>query len=77
MVKKKSSTKPVKKTTTKRATPKKQQLRSFHLGPEPRPFLTVQITEDTLHWVIIGAAVLCFGLMVSTMQIQLFNLYFS
>ena len=77
MAKKKLSTKPVKKTTKKRTSTKKQALQSFKLAPEPRPFLTIQITEDTLHWIIIGAAVLCFGLMLSTMEIQLYNMYFG
>lgn len=77
MVKKKTSTKSVKKTTKKRTAPKQQAFQSFKLAKEPRPFLSVAVTDDTLHWVIIGAAVVCFGLMVSTMQIQLYELFFS
>jgi len=58
MVKAKKTSPKTKKTTTKRKkttrkSPKKTVMQSFKRSPEPEPFMTFKITQQTVYWVII------------------------
>ena len=69
-----------KKTTRKKTasvkrtrTPKTVQLQSFKVGPEPRPFLTFSITDQTVIWSILLILLLLLGLWVLNIQMDISN----
>lgn len=71
-----------KKTTSKKAPAKKRssatktsKVRSFHVAPPDRPFLTFVFTTQSFYWVLIGASVLAVGIYVATLQIRVNSLY--
>jgi len=66
-----------KKTTVKkpRAYAKSTSVKSFHVAPRQQDFWALNFTQQSLYWVIIGAAVLAVAIYVATLQIKINELY--
>jgi len=72
----------IKKTNTKKTAVKKprakaraSEVRSFHVAPVDRGFWSFGFTQQSLYWVIIGAAVLSVGIYVASLQVKINSLY--
>ena len=75
-----------KKTTKKKVAAKKrassikktssaQNYVSFKVTPNKRPFLSFELTQQTVYWAIIGIAVLLLGTYVVYLQIKVNEIY--
>ncbi|MBP9667809.1 hypothetical protein KBD87_03305 [Candidatus Saccharibacteria bacterium] len=71
----KSAKAPVKRHTTAKKSSRKPAMQSFRVVKEPRNFMTVSFSEDTLHWIIIGAVILMFAFLIASMHIRIESLY--
>jgi len=63
-----------KKSTAKRASTKKPQMRSFHISREERAFMDLQITRQTVYWVILFGFILFAQLWILKLQIEVASL---
>ena len=64
---------PAKKASSKRTT--KKRLRSFRVAPNDRPFMSFQVTDQTVYWAIIGVLVLALGIWVVYLQVRINEIY--
>lgn len=73
--KKKSAT--AKKPAVKKKTvsPEAQTVQSFRKCPEPQPFMTFKITQDTVYWLIICVLVFALGAWILKVQRDVMALY--
>lgn len=70
---KKSTTK--RKATTKRkSSPKKVAVQSFRVSPDTRPFLSFQITKQTVYWAILLGVILILFLWVLNIQLDILRI---
>lgn len=70
---KKSTTK--RKATTKRkSSPKKAAVQSFRVSPDTRPFLSFQITKQTVYWAILLGVILILFLWVLNIQLDILRI---
>lgn len=70
---------PAKKTTSKATSAKKSsaknvQMRSFHISPEERAFMDVQVTRQTLYWIILVAFIIFVQLWILQLHIEVTTL---
>jgi hypothetical protein len=61
-------------TTHKKAT-KSVDYISFKVTPNKRPFITFELTRQTVYWGLIGAAILFLGTYVVYLQIKVSEIY--
>lgn len=73
--------KPVKKTTTKsksttkrKSTPKKVAVKSFRVSPDTRPFVSFQITKQTVYWAILLGFILVLFLWILNIQLDILRI---
>lgn len=73
--------KPVKKTTTKRKTPakrksapKKTNVKSFRVSPDTRPFMSFQVTKQTVYWAILLGFILILFLWILNIQLDILRI---
>lgn len=63
------------KTTTKRkASPKKTVVQSFRVSPDTRPFVSFQITKQTVYWAILLGVILILFLWVLNIQLDILRI---
>ncbi len=75
VVKKASTKKTVKKSSTPRV--KKQKVQSFQVSRPQSPFFTIAITRQTVYWLIIAMSVLALGTWTLKLQSDVNALYDS
>lgn len=66
-----------KKTVAKKAPAKKSASRAASASASNRAFLEARFTEQTVYWIIIGAAVIALAAWVLSLQVQLNEMYDS
>lgn len=67
-----------KKSTVKRASAKAQsssRLSAVRLQPETKPFMTFQLTKETVYWIVLGAVVILFTIWLMRLQMDIQSLY--
>ncbi|MDB5179559.1 MAG: hypothetical protein JWN12_191 [Candidatus Saccharibacteria bacterium] len=75
MVAKRAAKKPVTKATSKRAAAKKPALmKSFRIYKEEKPFTRVQLSRQTLYWVILLAFIVVTQLWILKIQMDIASL---
>lgn len=57
-----------------KAAPKHQEMRSFRKA-EAAPFLSFQITKQTLYWLILSGIILILGIWVLSISMQVQEIY--
>lgn len=67
MVTKKKAT----KRTTKRASPRVQQMRSFKIEKDTIPFTNTSITNQTWYWVVLLAVIVVLQLWILQVQMDI------
>lgn len=80
MATKKTTTKKApakKKSTAKRASAKASAspLSAVRLQPETKPFMTFQLTKETVYWLVLGAVVILFTIWLMRLQMNIQALY--
>lgn len=80
MATKKTTTKKApakKKSTAKRASAKASAspLSAVRLQPETKPFMTFQLTKETIYWLVLGAVVILFTVWLMRLQMNIQSLY--
>lgn len=64
------------KTPAKKRTSKKvQPLRSFRRSPDPTPFVSFQLTKQTVYWSILLIFILVLALWILNLQIDIKQIY--
>ena len=67
--------KPVKRTTSKAKSSKKQQpMRSFRVAKSPLPFNTFRFTKQTVYWIIILAIIVILQLWIIKLELDIADL---
>lgn len=67
-----------KKSTVKRSSAKTKSstgLSSIRLQPETKPFMTFQLTKETVYWIVLGAVVILFTIWLMRLQMDIQSLY--
>lgn len=65
-----------KKSTVKRSkTQSSSALGTVRLQPETKPFMTFQLTKETIYWVVLGAVVILFTIWLMRLQMDIQSLY--
>ena len=62
-----------KKASSKRAS--KRELRSFKVARSNRPFMSFQVTDQTVYWAVIGVLVIALGVWVTYLQVKINEIY--
>lgn len=65
---------PAKRATTRKVTQKKS-MKSFRLAKESRDFKQMKFSDDTLHWIIIGAVIVLFAFWIASINITVNDIY--
>lgn len=67
-----------KKPTAKKTVAKKQtaanEMRSFHVAKDVKPFTTFQVTRQTVYWVILVAFIIFAQLWIISLQVEVASL---
>ena len=64
----------VKKSSAKRSSAKTAQMRSFHISRDDRAFTSLQITRQTVYWLILAIFIIVVQLWVLKLQIEVATL---
>ncbi len=65
-----------KKSTVKRSKAQSSSaLGSVRLQPETQPFMTFQLTKETVYWLVLGAVVILFTIWLMRLQMDIQTLY--
>lgn len=63
-----------KKATNKKASSKNVEMRSFRVSPEERAFLDIQVTRQTIYWIILAAFIVFVQLWILQLHIEVVNI---
>lgn len=66
---------PATKTTVRRAKPARSTHQSFRLSQESEPFFTFRITNQTIYWLVLCGLVLALGAWVMTINNKVQQIY--
>lgn len=66
--------KPVKKTAAKRKTTKKAAVKSFRVSADTRPFMSFQVTKQTVYWAILLGFILILFLWILNIQLDILRI---
>jgi hypothetical protein len=64
-----------KKSQVKKASSKNQTVKSFRVSKPEQPFMTFNLTRQTVYWLVLGAVVVVFALWITKLQADVQSIY--